>query len=86
MTIALQEQDKERRIREYKSDQTIKCFQQLLFNIYVYAQPRIMVCLNKPIEESVFDIDEKSKAQIAWWNEKLKEYIKFNYSDIVTID
>ena len=82
MSIALQLYDRERRIREYKSDSTIEGFRKIMFKIYCYAQPRIVICISNP-EKSVFDIDPVSKERIEWWKEQLEKYIKLNYSDII---
>ena len=82
---ALQIIDKERRVREYKSDPMIAGFRNILFRIHCYAQPRILINLNS-FEDSVFDIDSKSKQVIKVWEDRMKEYIRQTYSDIINVD
>lgn len=75
--------EKEKRIREYKSDVIIEYFRKMIFNAAVFAKPRIMVCLDDP-SKSIYDIDEDSKRVIEYWTLKMEEYILYTYPDIIT--
>lgn len=82
INIQLQSEDIERRVKDYKNDPFIKTCQKYINRILDYSKPHIMVCLDDN-SKSVFDIDEDSKKAIEVWKERIKEYVKTNYSDII---
>lgn len=76
---------KEKRVREYKQDRVLEEMRNRMFEVHCYAQPRILININSP-KDSIFDIDPGSKNRIKWWVEKMREYIRNNYSDIINAD
>lgn len=83
MGLAMSIHEKEQRIREYKSDETIKMFQHIIFKILIIAKPIIKVCLDDQAK-SIFDIEEEYKLAIKYWECKMEEYILTQYPDIIT--
>lgn len=75
--------EKEQRIRQYKSDENIKMFQEIISKVLILAKPKIIVCIGDP-DKSIFDIDEDSKVVVEYWKQKMEEYILINYPDIIT--
>lgn len=74
--------EKEARIREYKSDENIKMFQEIISKVLILAKSKIIVCIGD-LDKSIFDIDEDSKVVVEYWKQKMEEYILTTYPDII---